>query len=104
MAKGEARVAAAEAETYKSANLSWYSEIWGRFRGDAWETASGADLSCLTLARALTRVRTRTLIRGKHIAKNESMVEACVEVLGASSDQAAAHREIQGDIGRYREI
>ena len=64
-------------------------EIWGRFRGDAWETASGAALSCLTLARALTRVRTRALIRGKHIAKNESMVEACVEVLGTSADQAA---------------
>ena len=50
MAKGEARVAAAEAETYRSANLSW----------------------------------------GKHIKKNEAMVEAAVEVLGVSADQAAA--------------
>jgi len=61
VAKGEARVAAAEAETYKSANLSW----------------------------------------GKHIAKNQAMVEAAVEVLAVSADQAAAHREIQG---RNREI
>ena len=63
-------MAAAEAETYRSANLSW----------------------------------------GKHIAKNEAMVEAAVEVLGTSADQAAAsrekqgrYREIHGDTGKYRD-
>ena len=31
-------------------------------------------------------------------------MEAAVEVLAVSADQAAAHREIQGDVGRCVEI